>query len=620
MCQYTVQASSSSVCTQQLLTNSYHLGCACSLSHRDIIKAVIARASALLGMSEPTLQQRGALAGLLHLLLLLLNCIPGTRHLLVEADLHSKLVAMVCSFPATASATASSDGSTAQQPWPAYLACALLLLDLLAQPLVKQDKPDPATAAAAAAAELAAGSSDEGVEESKSSEPTDSATAATASSGTEAAATGAAGSSSASDATAQAAAATGSDSMDTDSPEVPATEPSATSDATASGATATTDSAAAAAEGKENAAAKPAAAAAEPVRPPELASELTSEQALALTAHIAEMLKAVAGSAPVLRPPSPALTHALLHLLARLLRSADCAAAFVAAGGAPALLALPTAAAFEGRVALIAVILRHLLEDPVTLQAAMETEIRSSYQRMLRASREGRSAGFGLHSVPVGNGRRESVVRLLPLLNLLTPLIARDRDVFMRAAAATLVVHDVTSVAGAGAGRSHVALRPAGQHAAAATAAGGAATAALPPVTPRAASGASHDAMDEVTDSSATAAEPGSSSTSITAAAAVPTAATAAATGSKSTGKGKGKARDKHHHGHHDGVAAAAGAGVRDTVMGLLLTALLTPPAAAVTAAPATAAVVPAEQWLSSENLLVCLTKSIITFTLSCYR
>jgi hypothetical protein len=586
---------------------------------RDIIKAVIARASALLEASEPTLQQRGALAGLLHLLLLLLNCIPGTRHLLVEADLHSKLVAMVCSFPATATATtASSDGTTTQQPWPAYLACALLLLDLLAQPLVKQDKPDPATAAAAAAAELAAGSSDEGVEESKSSEPSDSAAAATASSGTEAAATGAAGSSSANDAAAQAANATGGDSMDTDTPEPAAAASDAT---TATGATAATDSAAAA-EGKTDTAAKPAAAAAaaaEPVRPPELASELTSEQALALTAHIAEMLNAVAGAAPVLRPPSPALTHALLHLLARLLRSADCAAAFVAAGGAPALLALPAAAAFEGRVALIAVILRHLLEDPVTLQAAMETEIRSSYSRMLRASREGRSAGFGLHSVPVGNGRRESVVRLLPLLNLLTPLIARDRDVFMRAAAATLVVHDVTSVAGAGAGRSHVALRPAG-HAAAATAGVGATTAALPPVTPRASSGAAHDAMDEVTDSgSAAAAEPSSSST--TTAAAVPAAAATAPTGSKSTGKGKGKARDKHHHGHHhDGVAAAAGAGVRDTVMGLLLTALLTPPAAAATAAPATAAVVPAEQWLSSENLLVCLTKSRITFTLSWYR
>jgi trimeric autotransporter adhesin len=597
------------MCTlRSLLINYYHNSYYLYM-HSDIIKAVIARASALLEVSDPTLQQRGALAGLLHLLLLLLNCIPGTRHLLVEADLHSKLVAMVCSFPATA----ASDGSAAQQPWPAYLACALLLLDLLAQPLVKQDKPDAATAAATAAAELTAGSSEEGVEESKSSEPTDTAAAASSSSAeaTAAASAAAAGSSSGSETAAQAAA-SGGDSMDTDTPEVPPAPAAAASDATTS-TTAATDGTAAA---DAKTAAKPAVAAAvAPVRPPELASELTSEQALALTAHIAEMLKAVAGPAPALRSPSPALTHALLHLLARLLRSADCAAAFVAVGGAPALLALPAAAAFEGRVALIAVILRHLLEDPVTLQAAMETEIRSSYQRMLRASREGRTAGFGFHSVPVGNGRRESVVRLLPLLNLLTPLIARDRDVFMRAAAATLVVHDVTNVAGTGAGRSHVALRPAGQHAAAA-AASTAATAVLPPVTPRAASGASHDAMDEVTDTSAAAAEPGSSS-GTTAAAAVPAAtatASAAATGSKSTGKGKGKARDKHHHGHHhDGAAAAAGgagACVRDTVMGLLLTALLTPTAAAApaTAAPATAAVVPTEQWLSSENLLVCLT------------
>ncbi|XP_023746600.1 E3 ubiquitin-protein ligase UPL2 [Lactuca sativa] len=107
--------------------------------------------------------------------------------------------------------------------------------------------------------------------------------------------------------------------------------------------------------------------------------------------------------------------HAVLQLCATLTRTHSVAVSFLDAGGLPLLLSLPTSSLFVGFDNVAATIIRHILEDPQTLQQAMESEIRHS---ILTAA------------------NRQSNGRLTPrnfLLNL-TSVISRDPVVFMRAA------------------------------------------------------------------------------------------------------------------------------------------------------------------------------------------
>ncbi|KAI3491195.1 hypothetical protein L1887_44441 [Cichorium endivia] len=107
--------------------------------------------------------------------------------------------------------------------------------------------------------------------------------------------------------------------------------------------------------------------------------------------------------------------HAVLQLCSALTRTHSVAVGFLDAGGLPLLLSLPTSSLFVGFDNVAATIIRHILEDPQTLQQAMESEIR--------------------HSV-VTAANRQSNGRLTPrnfLLNL-TSVISRDPVVFMRAA------------------------------------------------------------------------------------------------------------------------------------------------------------------------------------------
>ncbi|GAB4839475.1 hypothetical protein Ancab_028998 [Ancistrocladus abbreviatus] len=107
--------------------------------------------------------------------------------------------------------------------------------------------------------------------------------------------------------------------------------------------------------------------------------------------------------------------HAVLQLCATLTRTHPVAVAFLDAGGLPLLLNLPTGSLFSGFDNIAATIIRHILEDPQTLQQAMESEIR--------------------HSV-VGATNRHSSGRLTPrnFLLSLSSVISRDPVVFMRAA------------------------------------------------------------------------------------------------------------------------------------------------------------------------------------------
>lgn len=107
--------------------------------------------------------------------------------------------------------------------------------------------------------------------------------------------------------------------------------------------------------------------------------------------------------------------HAVLQLCATLTRTHSVAVNFLDAGGLQLLLSLPTSSLFIGFDNIAATIIRHILEDPQTLQQAMEAEIR--------------------HNV-VSASNRQSSGRLTPrnfLLNL-TSVIQRDPVIFMRAA------------------------------------------------------------------------------------------------------------------------------------------------------------------------------------------
>ncbi|KAK9270546.1 hypothetical protein L1049_026127 [Liquidambar formosana] len=107
--------------------------------------------------------------------------------------------------------------------------------------------------------------------------------------------------------------------------------------------------------------------------------------------------------------------HAILQLCATLTRTHSVAVSFFDAGGLPLLLSLPTSSLFSGFDNVAATIIRHVLEDPQTLQQAMESEIRHSLV-----------AAINRHS----NGR---VTPRNFLLNL-TSVISRDPVIFMQAA------------------------------------------------------------------------------------------------------------------------------------------------------------------------------------------
>ncbi|CAO2834572.1 unnamed protein product [Amaranthus hypochondriacus] len=107
--------------------------------------------------------------------------------------------------------------------------------------------------------------------------------------------------------------------------------------------------------------------------------------------------------------------HAVLQLCATLTRVHSVAVSFLDFGGLPLLLNLPTSSLFSGFDNIAATIIRHILEDPQTLQQAMESEIR--------------------HNIVTATNRQSSgrlTVRNF-LVNI-TSVISRDPVVFLRAA------------------------------------------------------------------------------------------------------------------------------------------------------------------------------------------
>ncbi|KAA8523540.1 hypothetical protein F0562_009963 [Nyssa sinensis] len=138
--------------------------------------------------------------------------------------------------------------------------------------------------------------------------------------------------------------------------------------------------------------------------------------------------------------------QAVLQLCARLTKIHSLSLEFLENGGISALFSLPRSCFFPGYDTLSSAIIRHLLEDPQTLQTAMELEIRQTL-----------------------SGNRHAG-RIFPrtFLTSMAPVISRDPGIFMKAAAAvcqlessggrTLVVlskeKDKSKVAGVGVGAS----------------------------------------------------------------------------------------------------------------------------------------------------------------------
>ncbi|KAJ3671897.1 hypothetical protein LUZ60_007976 [Juncus effusus] len=116
--------------------------------------------------------------------------------------------------------------------------------------------------------------------------------------------------------------------------------------------------------------------------------------------------------------------HVVLQLCATLTKSHQMAVTFLDSGGFHALLNLPTRCLFPGFNSIAAMIIRHILEDPNTLQQAMELEIRHCL--ITAASRNGNP-------------------RIMPrnFVQSLSGVISRDPTVFVRAAQAVCQVETV---------------------------------------------------------------------------------------------------------------------------------------------------------------------------------
>ncbi|XP_040986368.1 E3 ubiquitin-protein ligase UPL1-like isoform X1 [Juglans microcarpa x Juglans regia] len=108
------------------------------------------------------------------------------------------------------------------------------------------------------------------------------------------------------------------------------------------------------------------------------------------------------------------IMQAVLQLCARLTKTHSLALQFLENGGLAALFSLPRSCFFPGYDTVASAIVRHLLEDPQTLQTAMELEIRQTL---------------------TGNGHAGRV-SVRTFLTSMAPVISRDPVVFMKASGA----------------------------------------------------------------------------------------------------------------------------------------------------------------------------------------
>uniref|UniRef100_A0A2P2M8T8 HECT-type E3 ubiquitin transferase n=1 Tax=Rhizophora mucronata TaxID=61149 RepID=A0A2P2M8T8_RHIMU len=130
---------------------------------------------------------------------------------------------------------------------------------------------------------------------------------------------------------------------------------------------------------------------------------------------VEESHKALQIACDLIKEHAPAMImQAVLQLCARLTKTHALALLFLESGGLAALFSLPRSCVFPGYDTVVSAIIRHLLEDPQTLQTAMELEIRQTLSGIPRAG----------HISPQ------------TFLTSMASVISRDPVAFMKAAAA----------------------------------------------------------------------------------------------------------------------------------------------------------------------------------------
>lgn len=128
-------------------------------------------------------------------------------------------------------------------------------------------------------------------------------------------------------------------------------------------------------------------------------------------------------------PPPPGIVHATLLLLLRVLRTPKLSTECLQMGAAETILSLPHECNFTGNSGLVTLILRRLLEDELTLQTTMETEIRGTVTKLNGKQKETEN---DLPSAPHG-----------AFTQGVTPLLCRDPSSFLKAFVLTVKIQEV---------------------------------------------------------------------------------------------------------------------------------------------------------------------------------
>ena len=131
--------------------------------------------------------------------------------------------------------------------------------------------------------------------------------------------------------------------------------------------------------------------------------------------------------------PPPGVVSAILALLIRVVHSHKTANLCLQMGGADLIVALPDHCHFPGSSSLVTLLLRRLLEDETTLQAMMETEIRSQVTKIWRKNNPRSVSGPG-----------QPKATLKSFMKAVAPIICRDPMVFVRAISTSVKIEPPT--------------------------------------------------------------------------------------------------------------------------------------------------------------------------------
>ena len=122
----------------------------------------------------------------------------------------------------------------------------------------------------------------------------------------------------------------------------------------------------------------------------------------------------------------PSITHALLLVLSKVLRSQKLGSLCLRTGGTELLLSLQNKNRFNGHISLITLILHRMIEDESILQTSMESEIRSTVTKLLKKNRASLSAS--------------QTISTRSFVENISQLICRDPIIFLKAAATSIKV------------------------------------------------------------------------------------------------------------------------------------------------------------------------------------